>query len=427
MNILVLAPQWPDPPRQGAAIRNFHILQYLARRHAVTLLTFEPEGEIEESRIKSLCLRAEALPLPTRSTAERLQTLAASPLPDMAWRLHSNLMRERVTELCKQQHFDAIHVEGIEMAPYGLLANQIQNPKSKIQHPEAKIENLKSKIQNSMSYDAHNAEYLLQRRAFTTDARHPARLPKAAYSLAQWWRLRRFEREVCMASRHVLAVSEADAAALRRLAPSIAGRITLLPNGVDPTYWSREAAYLRPDMPTSGDTLVFDGSMDFRPNVDAVMWFASEVWPLIRAERPGVRFFIVGRNPSPSVLALRNTPGIIVTGAVDDPRGWVAGATVYVVPMRMGGGVRLKVLQAMAMRCAIVSTPMGAEGIDVQHGREMLIHPSASDFALATLSLLADKERRTVLGNAAHEQAVSRYSWDRLLPMLDRVYPVSIA
>lgn len=416
MNILVLAPQWPDPPRQGAAIRNFHILQYLARRHAVTLLTFKPEGEIEESRINSLCLRAEALPLPSRSITARLKTLAASPLPDMAWRLHSNLMRERVTELCKQQHFDAIHVEGIEMAPYGLLARQIENPGAL----------WATKIENSLSYDAHNAEYLLQRRAFATDARHPARLPKAAYSLAQWWRLRGFEREVCMASRHVLAVSEADAAALRRLAPSIAGRITLLPNGVDPAYWSREAAYPRPDMPAS-DNLVFDGSMDFRPNVDAVTWFASEVWPLIRAERPGARFFIVGRNPSPAVLALRNTPGIIVTGAVDDPRGWVAGATVYVVPMRMGGGVRLKVLQAMAMRCAIVSTPMGAEGINVQHGREMLIHPSASDFAQAALSLLADKERRTTLGNAARELAVSRYSWNRLLPMLDRVYPVSVA
>lgn len=413
MNILVLAPQWPDPPRQGAAIRNFHILQYLARRHTVTLLTFKPEGEIEESRIKSLCLRAEALPLPTRSTAARLKTLVSSPLPDMAWRLHSNLMRERVAELCRQEHFDAIHVEGIEMAPYGLLAKQIQNRKSK--------------IENSLAYDAHNAEYLLQRRAFTTDAPHPARSPKAAYSLAQWWRLRRFEREVCLASRHVLAVSEADAAALHRLAPSIAGRITLLPNGVDPAYWSRDAAYPSPDMPASGDTLVFDGSMDFRPNVDAVTWFASEVWPLIRIERPGAQFFIVGRNPSPAVISLRSTPGIIVTGTVDDPRGWVAGGTVYVVPMRMGGGVRLKVLQAMSMGCAIVSTPMGAEGIDVRHGREMLIHRSASDFAQATLSLLADEERRASLSHAARELAASRFSWERLLPVLDRIYPISMA
>ncbi|HYP41629.1 MAG TPA: glycosyltransferase family 4 protein [Chloroflexia bacterium] len=412
MNILVLAPQWPDPPRQGAAIRNFHIVQYLARRHAVTLLTFRPEGEIEEARIKSLCLRAEALPLPTRSTAARLKTLVSSPLPDMAWRLHSNHMRERVAELCRREQFDAIHVEGIEMAPYGLLAQQ--------------IESQKSRVKNWMAYDAHNAEYLLQRRAFTTDARYHARFPKAVYSLTQWWRLRRFEREVCLASRHVLAVSDVDAAALRRLAPSAAGRITLLPNGVDPTYWSREADYPRPDMPAS-NTLVFDGSMDFRPNVDAVTWFASEVWPLIRAERRGAQFCIVGRNPSPAVLSLRSTPGITVTGAVDDPRGWVAGATVYVVPMRMGGGVRLKVLQAMSMGCAIVSTPVGAGGIDVRHGREMLINRSASDFAQATLSLLADKDRRATLGDAARELVASRYSWERLLPALDRVFPISMA
>jgi glycosyltransferase involved in cell wall biosynthesis len=162
--------------------------------------------------------------------------------------------------------------------------------------------------------------------------------------------------------------------------------------------------------------------MDFRPNVDAVLWFAGEVWPRINAERPGARFFIVGRNPSPQVLSLRETPGITVTGTVDDPRPWVASADVYVVPMRMGGGVRLKALQAMSMGCAVVSTSMGADGIDVRHNEHLLLANSASDFSQATLSLLDDPAHRAALGIAARTLVSTRYAWEALLPTLDRLY-----
>ncbi len=408
MNILLLAPQWPDPPRQGAAIRNNQILLYLARRHKVTLLTFAPDGPVDKSRLEAACEHVEILRLPVRSTAQRLKTLALSPLPDMAWRLHSSLMRECIRTLAETTAFDAIHTEGIEMVPYALLAHDILSRRG---------------FQASITYDAHNAEYLLQRRAFTTDLPHPRRLPRALYSLAQWWRLRNFERKFCLTSEHIIAVSEADARALARLSPAIAARTVLLPNGVDPAYWSREASFSREAVLTdSNDTLVFDGTMDFRPNVDAVLWFAAEVWPRIKAKCPGARFFIVGRNPSPTVLSLGEIPGITVTGTVEDPRPWVASADVYVVPMRMGGGVRLKVLQAMAMGCAVVSTPMGAEGIDVRHNEHLLLAASATDFAQATLTLLEDPARRAALGIAARSLASSRYAWDALLPTLDELY-----
>ena len=406
--ILVLAPQWPDPPRQGAAIRNVQILLYLASRHKVTLLTFEPDGPVDKSRLEAACEHVEILPAPVRSKAQRLKTLASSPLPDMAWRLHSNLMRERVRTLVETTPFEAIHTEGMEMALYALLAQDVLSRRG---------------IKASITYDAHNAEYLLQRRAFTTDLPRPRRLPHALYSLAQWWRLRNFERKFCLAADHIIAVSEADARALGRLSPSIPSRTVILPNGVDPAYWSRHASFLREDIPThSGDTLIFDGTMDFRPNVDAVLWFAAEVWPRIRAERSDARFFIVGRNPSPQVLSLGETPGITVTGTVEDPRPWVASADVYVVPMRMGGGVRLKVLQALAMECAVVSTPMGAEGIAVTHNEHLLLASIAQDFAQAILTLLDDPMRRAALGTAARDLVSTRYAWDALLPTLDSLY-----
>jgi glycosyltransferase involved in cell wall biosynthesis len=312
-------------------------------------------------------------------------------------------MRERVRELCAHEKFDAVHVEGIEMMPYGLLARRLQDPK--------------------LTYDAHNAEYLLQRRAFTTDLKEARSWPRAGYSLVQWWRLRGFERGACNISDHVLAVSENDKQALARLAPGAAARMSVLPNGVDTEYWLPTADYAHQD-PLAGDALVFDGTMDFRPNVDAAVWFAGEIWPLIRSERPHAHFYIVGRNPSPQVLALANRPGITVTGVVDDPRPWVAGASAYVVPLRMGGGTRLKVLQAMAMERAIVSTPVGAEGIELENGRHMVLANSPGEIARATLDLLSDPSRRETLGRAARELVAERYAWRVLLPRLDSIYPV---
>lgn len=405
----MLAPQWPDPPRQGAAIRNLQMVLYLAQRHQVSLLTFQPEWDIDKTHISEACVLAEALTPPDRTRYQRLKTLATSSLPDMAWRLHSVEMRQRLVELCRHAYFDAIHIEGIEMAPYGLLAARIQ---SRGQGSRFKV-----------AYDAHNAEYLLQRRAFTTDLARPRRWARAFYSLIQWLRLRRYERRVCLQSHHVIAVSEADRAALGRLSPAVTGRATVLPNGVDPEHWSREADFTKMELAGPGKSLVFDGTMDFRPNVDAVLWFASEVWPRIRAEQPNAHFFIVGRNPAREVLALGNTPGVTVTGAVDDTRPWVDAASVYVVPMRMGGGVRLKVLQAMSMGRAVVSTPVGMEGIEAQDGKEVALARSAAEFAQTTLMLLAQEERRAALGQAARVLVAVRYAWQTLLPRLEQLYP----
>ena len=430
MRILMLAPTWPDPPRQGASIRNLHIALYLAARHRLTLLAFAQPGEAMASeRLRRVCEHVEVVPQPTRTALQRLKTLLGSPLPDMAWRLHSEAMSRRVGALCSRVPFDAVHVEGIEMAPFGLTAVQLPpfiNPRN----PRARA---------WMTYDAHNAEYVLQRRAFTTDVRalrHPRRWLAAVYSLIQWWRLWRFERHVCLSSRHILAVSDADRAALERLSPSLRGRVGVLPNGVDTDYWSREAVAHRAVEQQVGhfavaagassepaDLVVFDGTMDFRPNVDAVVWFAHKVWPLVRVERPPAHFFIVGRHPTPQVQALGDLPGITVTGAVDDVRPYVAAAKVYVVPVRVGGGTRLKLLQAMAMGCAIVSTSVGAEGVQVEHGRHLLIADAPQQFAQAVLSLLSDEARRQSLGMAARRLVTTRYTWQKLLPTLDAIYP----
>ena len=399
MELLFLTPQMPYPPRQGAAIRNWHLIAGLAREHAVTLCTFGPAEAVVLRPLATACRRVVVVPAPARTARDRVHTLVATRLPDMARRLWSPAFAAAMRGLVRDQTFDRVQVEGIEMVPYmaALRAAGTAPP---------------------WLFDEHNAEYLLQRRAFEADLRRPRAWPAAGYSLVQWRRLRRYERAACRAAGAVVAVSEADRAALAALAPDAS--ITVVPNGVDLAEWSVAAAGKDPAaeaLATRGPLVVFDGTMDFRPNVDAVAWFVDAIWPRIRAAAPDAQFAVVGRNPAPRVAALAAVPGVTVTGPVADPRPWVAAAAVYVVPMRMGGGVRLKVLQALALERALVSTPLGCEGVTVQDGRDVVLAAEPGAFAAAVTALLGDPARRAVLGRAARA-AVTPYAWEAIVPRL---------
>ena len=162
--------------------------------------------------------------------------------------------------------------------------------------------------------------------------------------------------------------------------------------------------------------------MDFRPNVDAVLWFTQSVLPLIRRESPETRFWAVGKSPHARLAPLAADPGVVLTGWVDDVRPYIAGASVYVIPLRIGGGTRLKVLEAMAMDKAIVSTTLGCEGFDLVPDQELLIADEPAEFASAVLNLLRDAECRDRMGRAARRFAGSRYDWRMIVPKLEKVY-----
>jgi glycosyltransferase involved in cell wall biosynthesis len=171
-----------------------------------------------------------------------------------------------------------------------------------------------------------------------------------------------------------------------------------------------------------GDDLVFVGKMDFRPNIDGVLWFAQEVLPLIRQQAPAVRFWVVGKDPHPRLKPLAEDPAIELTGWVEDVRPYIAGAAVYVVPLRIGGGTRLKVLEAMAMEKAIVSTTLGCEGFNLVPDQELVTADTPGDLAAAVLALLRDPDRRDRLGRAARRFAGSRYDWRIVVPQLERAF-----
>jgi sugar transferase (PEP-CTERM/EpsH1 system associated) len=404
LRILVLTPQLPYPPHQGASLRNYHLLRYLAMDagHQVSLLSFATPGSRPEDieHLRTLCRAVRAVPAPVRSIAGRLWTLVTSPQPDMAWRLASEEYEQALAAWLADDEFDVLQVEGIEMARYlWRLPGKAGRPRPLV------------------VFDDHNAEYLLQKRAFVADARHPARWLPAAYSLAQWLKLRCFERSVARRADRVVAVSEADAQALRDLDPRL--RPAVVPNGVD------LEAY-QPGLPTldglARPSLVFTSKMDFRPNVDAVLWFSRQVLPRLWQRCPEAHFYAVGQSPSPRLDVLRTEPRITITGWVPDVRPYIAGADVYVVPLQVGGGTRLKVLQAMAMGRALVSTHLGVEGLGVTDGQELLLAGDPVAFARQIVALLGDEQRRHALGRCARAFVERGYGWQSIGPQLEAVY-----
>ncbi|HEX9114592.1 MAG TPA: glycosyltransferase [Anaerolineae bacterium] len=413
--ILILTPQLPYPPQQGTTLRNFNLIAGLARLgHTLDLAAFEPArpesqatgvglGSDVGSPLTRYCRSITTVPAPTRTLARRARDTLLQSLPDMALRLESLDMHRRVADLLAARRYDVVQVEGIEMAPYAPVGRTQQGP----DRPALVV------------FDDHNAEYVLQQRAFLTDVHRPRRWLAAGYSVVQWQKLVHYERRTCRAADRVVAVSETDCAALQRLAPGL--EVTVVPNGVDLDLYRPGATPPLTDL--AAPALVFTGKMDYRPNIDAVLWFADEVLPLIRAGAPAAHFYVVGQQPHARLARLAGQPGVTLTGRVPDVRPYMAGASVYVVPLRIGGGTRLKVLEAMAMGLPIVSTRLGCDGFPFQDAAEVRFADDPPAFATAVLDLLADREQAARLGRAARAYVAAHYGWDAIVPRLARVYP----
>lgn len=397
MRILLLTPQRPYPPHQGTTLRNFNLVKELSKRHTVCLLTFLEPDQCHQSPgpLPELCRWIETVAVPQRTTVQRLKQMLTTRRPDMTWRLWSPEFAACLANRLQAEPFDVVQIEGIEMAPY-LPTIEAGRPRPLI------------------IYDAHNAEWILQKRASLTDLKNPMRWIAAVYSWVQWHRLRRYEANLLPRVDHTIAMSNPDKLALQTVAPKAA--ITVIPNGVDLSEYLDFGGSLVPN------DLVFTGKMDFRPNIDAVLWFGKQVLPLIQARRPGTTFTIVGQRPHPRLDVLRDVPGVTITGHVNDIRPYIAGATVYVAPLRVGGGTRLKLMEAMAMGRAIVSTVVGAEGFPVTDEQELLLADEPEMFAEKVCFLLDNPARRVELGQAGRAFAEANYGWDSLVPRLEKIH-----
>jgi sugar transferase (PEP-CTERM/EpsH1 system associated) len=228
-----------------------------------------------------------------------------------------------------------------------------------------------------------------------------------------------FEKQV---ARHVdlsLFVSEAEAATFRSIAGSYGHSVDTLHNGVDLEYFRPDAAFEHVKGEGS-PSLVFTGAMDYRPNVDAVRWFAADVLPLVRRRFPHAGLTIVGSNPTPDVVALGKRNGILVTGRVPDVRPYIAAADVSVAPIRIARGIQNTVLEAMAMGRPIVASEAAFEGIEAERETDLLVRNSAPEFAGAICDIVCDPALAAALGARARARVTANYAWETQLRKLDR-------
>ena len=393
MKLLFLTPQQPYPTHQGTTIRNFNLIRELSKRHQIWLLTFlEADQPADPGPLAQLCQAIKTVSVPQRSTVRRLYQMLTTSRPDMGWRLWSPQLQEALKNWLQALKFDAVFIEGIEMAPYLPTIKQFA--------PQTKV-----------IYDDHNAEWLLQHRNFMVDAKNPRRWVAAAYSFVQTQRLKRYERQTCQQADGVVVCSQADREAIQYLDSAL--DVMMVSNGVDLDQYGRYQGSVIPF------DLVFTGKMDYRPNIDAMLWFGLEVFPHIQAEHPDATLGIVGQRPHPRLDPLRHNPAITITGFVDEVMPYIAGAKIFVAPFRVGGGTRLKLLEAMAMRKPIVATSVGAEGYPITAGQEMFLVDEPASMAQTICNLLSDQAKRERLGEAGFQFVKANYSWETLVPQLE--------
>lgn len=398
-SILVVAPYLPLPADFGGALRIYHLVRNLAADHRVTLLA--PAAEADRACLPEMMEICDVTLVPARSTARQpagrrkrvaqLQSLASgrSILESAAY---SSQMQAVLDRLLKTRPFDLIQFEFPEAALYEVPAGI------------------------PTVFDAHNVEHELLARV----ARTSPGFMKQMFNQSESRKLRRMERQIWDRATVCVATSERDAATLRQLTST---PVDVVPNGVDLDNFSIQS----PESGIPGE-IVFTGAMRHQPNADGAVWFARAVLPTLRYQQENLHFSIVGADPPAEVVELASD-AISVTGRVDDVRPYLQAAQVVVVPLHAGGGTRLKILEALASGRPVVSTSVGAEGLDVLPDEHLLIADSAEAFARAVATLLEDQELAAQLAFNGRALVESRYGWpeitQRLVAAHDRAIAIS--
>jgi sugar transferase (PEP-CTERM/EpsH1 system associated) len=389
------------PPDIGGKIRSYSIVKELAKTHEVTLFNFYAahQGDVH-SGLKGMFHQVINLSLPI-ATNRGLGELASfarnmfSSSPHTVFKYCRPEVKARMRELLASQKFDVIicdFVVAAEAIPW-----EVDCPKVIF---------------------THNVEALIWKRHFEV-SRNPV---WKRVCWGEYQKMARFERYFLNKSEHVLTVSETDKDFFSEFLDR--SKITVISTGVDTEYFRPDSGNERPN------SLVFTGSMDWMPNEDGVLYFLRSILPLIRREIPDVRFTIVGRKPSEKLRAAAvSEPGVHVTGTVDDIRPYVREGSVYVVPLRIGSGTRLKIFEAMAMGKAIVSTTLGAEGLPIRDDVDILLADRPEEFARKVCALLRDQGERNRLASAARQLVEQHYGWSSVAAefgaVLRRVAPLS--
>jgi len=396
LNILLLTPSLPYPPIWGFGIRVYQLIRELSRRHRVTLLTYARLEENEPENIdamRQVCAAVYVVQPPGSLGGKRgAQMLSLfSPLSYQTSSLRSPAMQETLTRLLTTQAFDLVQVESSQMAGF----------------------DFGTKV--PLVLDEHNLEYELLYRLYKGECAPGRRL----YNWAEYLKFRREEQACWQKASACLLTSGREEEILRRRLP---GKPTAVaPNGVDIEFYQPT-----PTTPTDPDSLIFTGLMSYRPNIDGAIYFVEEILPLIHQTRPQVTLTIVGAGAGEEVAHLAG-PSVTITGAVPDMRVYFVRAAAAIVPLRMGSGTRLKVLEGLAMGKPLVSTSVGCEGINVRSQEHLLIADDPPAFADAVLRVLGDPALAAALSRQGRALVEREYGWASIAANLEAFYGQVVA
>ncbi|MBZ0289126.1 MAG: glycosyltransferase family 4 protein [Anaerolineae bacterium] len=397
MRVLLLTQVLPYPPDSGPKVKTYYVLKYLAQHHDVTLVSFVRDSDKPAyiSHLESLCERVITVPI-TRSKTRDLRYLGQSLFSGDPWMMLRDErpeMRKALAELAASIHFDVVHADQLNMAQYAL---PFQSSRKVL--------------------DLHNALWMLYKRLAETTA---LTSPMKYILMRDWQLLKRYEGEMCRRFDAVTAVSAEDRALL--IEAGARDDITVIPIAID----TDEQAFInrRP----SGPHIVHIGTMYWPPNIDGITWFLDQIYPLIKQQVPDVRCTLIGARPPASIVERSHSDRTLtVTGYVDDPLPFLEDSSMMVVPLRAGGGMRVKILNALSQGIPMVSTTLGCEGIRLTNGHDIMIADDPQTFAAETVRLLHDAElnnRITQQGRATVEQL---YDYRQACRPLDAIYSAQI-
>ena len=399
-NLLYLVHRLPFPPNKGDKVRSFNLLKHLSAQHQIFLGTFvdDPDDMAHVAAVRKYCVDLHVSRLsPVRAKLKSLMGLLTGQALSLEYYRDQSLL-DWVKSTLKTRKIDAVVVFSSAMGQYAIFQNEVPVLVDFVDVDSAKW-----------------AQY--------ADNRF---WPLSWLYRREGAKLLAYERALAMRSKRSFFVTDNEVELFCKLAPECRPVVQSMSNGVESDYFKADPNRESPFAGDAGDAygqpqirLVFTGAMDYWPNIDAVTWFARDILPALRESRPQIRFYIVGRNPTPAVLALA-ADGVVVTGTVADVRPYLQHATLVVAPLRIARGIQNKILEAMAMGQPVVVSESCAQAMNVRVGIDLIAAGTGQEFVREIDSILGNAPRGTQVGACGRERVVAHYSWAAHLTAIDR-------
>jgi len=389
MRILQLTPRIPYPPDDGGKIGIFGITKYLALRgHEITLLSITSNQNSDLSGLTKYC-RVETVVMNTANSYLSMLFNLFSKTPYTISKYHERAVLNKLKDLLQRNRFDIVHVDHLHMAYYGKF--------------------IKEKFGLPVVLREYNVESTIWERYYRGISNPLVK----AYARLQFKKVYKYESRIVENFDRCFMITEKDKERIQGMNPRV--KACVIPAGVDISYFHPM------DVPIEPYSIVSVASMEWLPNVEGILWFYTTIWPLVKEKILQAKLYIVGKNPPIEVERLAGKD-IIVTGFVRDVREYMAKATIFIVPLRSGGGMRIKILNALAMGKAVVSTSVGCEGIDVENGRNICVADTEEEFAERIIELLEDESKRKKLGENGLNLVREKYQWERIAERIEDEY-----